>query len=189
MSIESILADEIAESNKILQEGYEKQEEIIAKFRAAKDTMPREDMISMVEGVYKLARLNLEMAMDLNVIVNDFKQKLFELIAQQERHFELVCQFGSKELCEAWQQWQASDWQQQHAKYRAKLIDDWGLAPPSAAERSDLLEVLDDRVNRRIAIIWTLASSAPTCASSPATSPCSDCSSSASWSRSASARK
>jgi hypothetical protein len=49
------------------------------------------------------------------------QQKLFELIAQQERHFELVCEFGSKELCEAWQQWQNSSWQQQHAQYRAKL--------------------------------------------------------------------
>lgn len=33
------------------------------------------------------------------------------------------------------------------------LIDDWGLAPPTAAERSDLLEVLDDRVGTRSTVI------------------------------------
>ncbi|WP_131111338.1 IS21-like element helper ATPase IstB [Sulfuricystis thermophila] len=39
------------------------------------------------------------------------------------------------------------------AKTDLLLIDDWGLAPPSAAERSDLLEVLDDRVGTRSTII------------------------------------
>jgi DNA replication protein DnaC len=33
------------------------------------------------------------------------------------------------------------------------LIDDWGLAKPSAAERADLLEVLDDRVGTRSTVI------------------------------------
>ncbi len=39
------------------------------------------------------------------------------------------------------------------AKTDVLLIDDWGLAPPSAAERSDLLEVLDDRVGSRATVI------------------------------------
>lgn len=39
------------------------------------------------------------------------------------------------------------------AKIDLLLIDDWGLAPPSAAERSDLLEVLDDRVGTRSTLI------------------------------------
>jgi DNA replication protein DnaC len=39
------------------------------------------------------------------------------------------------------------------AKTDVLLIDDWGLAPPSAAERSDLLEVLDDRVGTRATVI------------------------------------
>jgi DNA replication protein DnaC len=39
------------------------------------------------------------------------------------------------------------------AKTDLLLIDDWGLAPPSAAERSDLLEVLDDRVGSRSTLI------------------------------------
>ncbi len=39
------------------------------------------------------------------------------------------------------------------AKTDLLLVDDWGLAPPSAAERSDLLEVLDDRVGTRATLI------------------------------------
>ena len=39
------------------------------------------------------------------------------------------------------------------AKTDLLLIDDWGLAPPTAAERSDLLEVLDDRVGTRSTVI------------------------------------
>lgn len=39
------------------------------------------------------------------------------------------------------------------AKIDLLLIDDWGLAPPSAKERSDLLEVLDDRVASRSTLI------------------------------------
>jgi len=39
------------------------------------------------------------------------------------------------------------------AKTDVLLIDDWGLAPPSASERSDLLEVLDDRVGTRSTVI------------------------------------
>jgi DNA replication protein DnaC len=39
------------------------------------------------------------------------------------------------------------------AKTDVLLIDDWGLAPPSPAERSDLLEVLDDRVSTRATVI------------------------------------
>lgn len=35
----------------------------------------------------------------------------------------------------------------------AALIDDWGLAAPSAPERSDLLERLDDRVGSRSTVI------------------------------------
>ena len=33
------------------------------------------------------------------------------------------------------------------------VIDDWGLAAPSAQERSDLLELLDDRVGSRSTVI------------------------------------
>jgi DNA replication protein DnaC len=39
------------------------------------------------------------------------------------------------------------------AKTDLLLIDDWGLAPPQAAQRSDLLEVLDDRVASRSTLI------------------------------------
>lgn len=39
------------------------------------------------------------------------------------------------------------------AKTDVLLIDDWGLAPPQASERSDLLEVLDDRVGTRSTVI------------------------------------
>ena len=41
----------------------------------------------------------------------------------------------------------------QLAKTDLILIDDWGLAKPSAAERADLLEVLDDRVGTRSSVI------------------------------------
>ncbi|WP_018986419.1 nitrate regulatory protein [Methylophilus methylotrophus] len=80
------------------------------------------------------------------------QQKLFELIAQQERHFELVCQFGSKELCEAWQQWQASTWQQQHAQYRAKLTsarDQQALMPSHA-------DLWFDLCSRRLSEMWQI---------------------------------
>jgi len=80
------------------------------------------------------------------------QQKLFELIAQQERHFELVCQFGSKELCEAWQQWQASAWQQQHAQYRAKLTsarDQQALMPCHA-------DLWFDLCSRRLSEMWQI---------------------------------
>lgn len=80
------------------------------------------------------------------------QQKLFELIAQQERHFELVCQFGSKELCEAWQQWQASTWQQQHAQYRAKLTsarDQQALTPSHA-------DLWFDLCSRRLSEMWQI---------------------------------
>ena len=39
------------------------------------------------------------------------------------------------------------------AKTDLLLVDDWGLAPPTAAQRSDLLEVLDDRVGTRSTLI------------------------------------
>lgn len=39
------------------------------------------------------------------------------------------------------------------AKTDLILIDDWGLAQPSAQERADLLELLDDRVGTRSSII------------------------------------
>lgn len=80
------------------------------------------------------------------------QQKLFELIAQQERHFELVCQFGSKELCEAWQQWQSSAWQQQHAQYRAKLTsarDQQALTPSHA-------DLWFDLCSRRLSEMWQI---------------------------------
>lgn len=80
------------------------------------------------------------------------QQKLFELIAQQERHFELVCQFGSKELCEAWQQWQASAWEQQHAQYRAKLTsarDQQALTPSHA-------DLWFDLCSRRLSEMWQI---------------------------------
>jgi DNA replication protein DnaC len=41
----------------------------------------------------------------------------------------------------------------QLAKTDLILIDDWGLAKPSASERADLLEVLDDRVGTRSTLI------------------------------------
>lgn len=41
----------------------------------------------------------------------------------------------------------------QLAKTEALILDDWGLAPLSQSERTDLLEVLDDRVNTRSTII------------------------------------
>ncbi|MFQ6333499.1 nitrate- and nitrite sensing domain-containing protein [Methylophilus sp. 3sh_L] len=80
------------------------------------------------------------------------QQKLFELIAQQERHFELVCQFGSKELCEVWQQWQTSDWQQQHTKYRAKLTSarDQQTLNPSHAD------LWFDLCSRRLSEMWQI---------------------------------
>jgi hypothetical protein len=80
------------------------------------------------------------------------QQKLFELIAQQERHFELVCEFGSKELCEAWQQWQNSSWQQQHAQYRAKLTSarDQQVLTPSHAD------LWFDLCSRRLSEMWQI---------------------------------
>lgn len=39
------------------------------------------------------------------------------------------------------------------AKTDLLLVDDWGLAPPTAAQRADLLEVLDDRVGMRSTLI------------------------------------
>ena len=39
------------------------------------------------------------------------------------------------------------------AKTDLLILDDWGLAPLSQAERNDLLEVLDDRVGTRSTLI------------------------------------
>ena len=39
------------------------------------------------------------------------------------------------------------------AKLNLLIIDDWGLTPLSAAERRDLLEILDDRYNRSATLI------------------------------------
>lgn len=41
----------------------------------------------------------------------------------------------------------------QLAKTDVVLIDDWGLVKPSASERADLLELLDDRVGTRSTVI------------------------------------
>jgi len=41
----------------------------------------------------------------------------------------------------------------QLAKTEAIILDDWGLAPLGQSERTDLLELLDDRVNTRSTII------------------------------------
>lgn len=42
---------------------------------------------------------------------------------------------------------------QQLAKADVLILDDWGLAPLNAMARSDLLEILDDRINTTTTII------------------------------------
>lgn len=49
------------------------------------------------------------------------QQKLLELIAQQDRHFELFCQFGGDDIRLSWTTLQATSLHQQHQKYRSKL--------------------------------------------------------------------
>lgn len=49
------------------------------------------------------------------------QQKLLELVAQQERHFELFSQLGGDELRQAWTELQATSLHRQHLKYRHKL--------------------------------------------------------------------
>lgn len=78
------------------------------------------------------------------------QQKLFELIAQQERHFELVCQFGSKTLRDTWQQWQASTWHQQYVKYRAKLTNAHDQQPLPSSHA----DLWFDLCSRRLGEMW-----------------------------------
>lgn len=69
------------------------------------------------------------------------QQRLLELIAQQDRHVELFCQFGNDGLRESWQQLQASGPFQQHQQYRAKLTsakDQQPLQPSDADVWFDL---------------------------------------------------
>jgi DNA replication protein DnaC len=42
---------------------------------------------------------------------------------------------------------------QQLAKAHVLILDDWGLAPLNAMARSDLLEILDDRINTTTTIV------------------------------------
>ncbi|HSI46497.1 MAG TPA: nitrate- and nitrite sensing domain-containing protein [Methylophilus sp.] len=63
------------------------------------------------------------------------QQKLLELVAQQERHFELFSQLGGDELRQAWNTLQATSLHQQHLKYRKKLtsaLDQQPLKPSDA---------------------------------------------------------
>lgn len=52
----------------------------------------------------------------------EHQQKLIELIALQDRHFELFCQFGSKELRNDWQTILQSETSRRHQEFREKLI-------------------------------------------------------------------
>ena len=40
-----------------------------------------------------------------------------------------------------------------YAKTQLLIIDDWGITPPSAEGRRDILEILDDRHNRRATLV------------------------------------
>ena len=46
-----------------------------------------------------------------------------------------------------------SNWLSQIAKIDILLLDDWGLAPPDDEQRRDLLEIFDDRYQRKSTII------------------------------------
>ena len=46
-----------------------------------------------------------------------------------------------------------SNWLSQIAKVDILLLDDWGLAPPEDEQRRDLLEIFDDRYQRKSTII------------------------------------
>jgi DNA replication protein DnaC len=46
-----------------------------------------------------------------------------------------------------------ANWLSQVAKIDILLLDDWGLTPPDEDQRRDLLEILDDRYQRRSTII------------------------------------
>jgi DNA replication protein DnaC len=46
-----------------------------------------------------------------------------------------------------------SSWLSQIAKLDILLLDDWGLAPPEDEQRRDLLEIFDDRYQRKSTII------------------------------------
>lgn len=51
----------------------------------------------------------------------EHQHKLLELIAQQDRHFELFCQFGTEALREAWRASTATDAHHMQHAYRSKL--------------------------------------------------------------------
>lgn len=80
------------------------------------------------------------------------QHKLLELIDQQERHFELFCQFGNPAIQQAWQQWQATDWHQQYLQYRNKLIsarDQQALQPHNA-------DVWFELCSHRLSEMWQI---------------------------------
>jgi hypothetical protein len=80
------------------------------------------------------------------------QHKLFELIAQQDRHFELFCQFGSEEVRESWQALQATSWHQQHQQYRTKLSsakDQQTLSPSSA-------DIWFELCSQRLSAMWQI---------------------------------
>lgn len=80
------------------------------------------------------------------------QQRLLELIALQERHFELFCQFGTQDLCLAWQQLTAMPVCLQHQGYRDTLT--------KAADRQPLQRTDADRwfdlCSQRLGEIWRI---------------------------------
>ncbi len=80
------------------------------------------------------------------------QHKLLELIDQQDRHFELFCQFGNAEICQAWRHWQQADWHQQQQQFRNKLAtakDQQALQPHNA-------DLWFDLCSKRLSEMWQI---------------------------------
>lgn len=82
----------------------------------------------------------------------EHQQRLLELNAQQDRHFELFCQFGGSTLRDAWASLQASSLHQQHQKYRQKLTSakDQQWLDPEAAD------IWFELCSQRLADLWQI---------------------------------
>lgn len=80
------------------------------------------------------------------------QQRLLELQVQQDRHFELFCQFGGDTLRDAWESLQTSSLHQQHQKYRHQLTSakDQQWLDPEAAD------IWFDLCSRRLTDIWQI---------------------------------
>lgn len=80
----------------------------------------------------------------------EHQHKLLELIAQQDRHFELFCQFGTDALREAWRASLATEAHRMQHEYRSKLT---AAKDQQALQRADS-DAWFDFCSKRLTEIW-----------------------------------